>query len=115
MAAPKKSTKVALDPVVEAQNLLLEIEQANQDIADDLERDMLRAVVEQEAVMKENLKKANAIRYTNIHMANIGITMCKDLVIQCKNGLLSDRNKELLDLMYKFDKEDGEAALKRRK
>jgi len=115
MAAPKKNKPVALDPVVEAQNLLLEIEQAHQDIADDKAADMVRAVAEQAAIMKANTKRSNDIRGMNIHMAGQAIKLSEELVKQCKCGEVVGRYKQLLDLMFSFLEEDKEAAKKLKK
>lgn len=119
MAARKKVVEkkvvVELDPVIEAQNLLLEIEQAEQDIKDEVERDMVRAEIEHKAIIKKNARESAAKRYDNIDAAKKLIKLSEECVRQAKVGHIDGRYKIMLDLMYGFIKEDQEAALKNRK
>jgi len=106
-AVVEKEIEVVIDPVVEAQNLLLEIEQAEQDIEDIIAQDMIRAKVEHAAVIANNLKKSNHKRQTDIHMATKAVQLAQDTLKQVKVGPIVGRYKVIIDLMYGFDKEDS--------
>lgn len=111
----EKKIEVALDPVVEAQNLLLEIEQAEQDIKDEIDRDMVRAEIEHKAILKRNARLCSFARHENIALSNKLISLSKECLRQAKVGSISGRYKMMIDLMKGFCKEDQELALKNRK
>tara|TARA_R110000744_G_scaffold113959_1_gene213184 strand:- start:719 stop:1039 length:321 start_codon:yes stop_codon:yes gene_type:complete len=104
--AVKKIKEVA-DPVEEAKNLLLEIEQVEEDIATEREAEMVRAVAENKAIMAKNAKAASNKKYMDIHMAKKLVSLSSQLVGRCTNGGINGRFKQLLDLMYKYEKEDN--------
>ena len=100
---PVKKTLVKksdVDPILEAQNLVLEVEQAEQDIKDEITKDMIRANAEHAAIMKKNTQNANQKRGMDIHMANKAIEFAQDTLRVAKNGQLDGRHKDLIDLMY---------------
>lgn len=109
MAAAKKSTKAVprkavkpievVDPVLEAENLLLEIEQAKQDIKDDIANDMIRAKAEHAAIVKKNAKNAFNQRYNDIDMAKKLCGMANECLRRSKVGVVDGVYKELLDFV----------------
>lgn len=104
--------EVVLDPVVEAKNLLLEIEQAEQDIKDEIQRDMVRAEQEHRAILVRNSKIAADKKYMDIHMSKKLIKLADECMRQCKTGIVGGRYKVLIDLMYSFAKEDSDRLSK---
>jgi hypothetical protein len=105
-----ETTEDAVDPVIEAQNLLLEIDQAEQDIADVIAADMVRAEIEHKAIIAKNLKESNRKRDMDIHMASKSIKLAEDTLKQAKNGLLTGRYLSLVKMMYELEKEDIKLA-----
>lgn len=109
-----KKIKEVVDPVEAAKNLLLEIEQAEEDIAIELEAEMVRAVAENKAIMVKNAKASSAKKYMDVYVAKKLVSMSSELVGRCTNGGVVGRHKELLDLMYKYEKEDNKSSNKRK-